>query len=140
MVYSIFPVLQVDRGLLQGRHKSVCRICGRKFEPPLGLGLHAVHMRTVHGDFIRAEKPFRYLLVMFSLLEVFGWTYTLTYLLEFTFSGLILRALNTIFGLGLQYNAIYGRFDSFSMPNRQIHPHPIEWGCRRRTYKPRFKR
>ncbi|MBO3755414.1 MAG: hypothetical protein FGF53_11175 [Candidatus Brockarchaeota archaeon] len=85
------------------RHKSKCRICGKEFEPPLGNRLLEAHMRSIHSDFVEAEKGVRHLLSIFLALlclEVGFWFFPLAYPLKFTIIGIFLSVLKNIPGLG----------------------------------------
>jgi len=85
------------------KENSKCRICGREFEPPAGARLHEIHMRLVHSDFTKVERPVAYLLSFFTMIalgEVLGWTYGLFYRADFSLLNIYLELLKHVPGLG----------------------------------------
>jgi len=85
------------------KENSKCRICGREFRPPAGARLHEIHMRIVHRDFTKMERPVAYLLSFFTiiaLVEALGWIYGLVYHVDFSLISIYLEMLKHVPGLG----------------------------------------
>lgn len=92
------------------KHKSKCRVCGKEFEPPLGNRLLEAHVRSVHRDFVMAEKRVRGLLSVFlaiSFLEVSFWFFSLVYPFKFTLIGMLLDVLKNFLGFPRGFSLLF---------------------------------